>query len=161
MRWLQRFTNLKRAFRNLEEGLSVTNPSKLEQQGIIKAFELCYELAWKTLQDYLRDLGFQQVVGPKAVIRTAFREGLISDGTSWADLHAARNASTHLYDEETALSLEKDIRANYRHLFTTLVAELDARSPATDTESGSNEADADKDDNVRQGPAANQDPGPA
>jgi hypothetical protein len=42
---------------NLLEALEVTTPSKLERQGIIKSFELCYELAWKTLQDYLKELG--------------------------------------------------------------------------------------------------------
>ncbi|MFA7565609.1 MAG: nucleotidyltransferase substrate binding protein [Alkalispirochaeta sp.] len=57
VRWHQRYANFSRSVDNLLEALEVTTPSKLERQGIIKSFELCYELAWKTLQDYLKELG--------------------------------------------------------------------------------------------------------
>lgn len=66
---------------------SLEHPNKLERQGIIRASELCYELAWKTLQDYLREIGYVDVAGPKPVIRYAFETGVISDGEVWAAMH--------------------------------------------------------------------------
>ncbi|NDD45080.1 MAG: hypothetical protein EBZ24_06570 [Synechococcaceae bacterium WB9_4xB_025] len=45
IRWQQRFSNFKRA---------------LEQQGLVKAFEYTYELAWNTMRDLLRSRGDQQ-----------------------------------------------------------------------------------------------------
>ena len=52
---MQRYQNFRRSVDNLREALDVTAPSKLER---------CYELAWKTVQDYLREQGIRDVVGP-------------------------------------------------------------------------------------------------
>ena len=113
VRWHQRYANFSRSVDNLLEALEVTTPSKLERQGIIKSFELCYELAWKTLQDYLKELGMNDVIGPKAVIRTSFQEGLLSNGDTWRDMHQARSESAHLYDKIRAETIEKQIRNTF------------------------------------------------
>jgi len=128
VRWKQRLSNYSRSVDNLLEGVAVRNPNKLERQGIVKAFELCYELAWKTLQDYLRDLGFEEVVGPKATIRQAFHGGLIQDGERWAAMHEARDRSTHVYNEEQAAQLEHEIRDDYARLLKNLRALLEQKS---------------------------------
>lgn len=44
-------------------------------QGLIKAFEYTYELSWKTLQDLLRDKGYNNIAGPKPVIMQSFQDG--------------------------------------------------------------------------------------
>ena len=113
IRWKQRYANFSRSVDNLLEAIEVIEPSKLERQGIIKAFELCYELAWKTLQDYLKELGMNDIVGPKPVIQTAFQEGLVTDGDVWKDMHHARNESAHLYNPERAESIETEIRSRF------------------------------------------------
>ncbi len=128
IRWKQRFSNFDKSLANLREALNTANPNKLEQQGIIKAFELCYELAWKTLQDYLAEIGFEGAVGPKPVIRQAFEAGIIHDGEAWAQMHQARNESAHVYNEENARALEAEVRQTYapllRRLGDTLRAKL-------------------------------------
>jgi len=126
VRWRQRYANFARSITNLEEALTVASPSKLERQGIIKAFELCYELAWKTLQDYLREQGVTDAVGPKAVIRRAFQDGLITDGDGWGAMHQARNESAHLYDEARAAEIETSIRDTFASLLYDLGARLKA-----------------------------------
>jgi nucleotidyltransferase substrate binding protein (TIGR01987 family) len=126
-RWKQRFSNFDKSLANLQEALETANPNKLEQQGIIKAFELCYELAWKTLQDYLTEIGFEGTVGPKPVIRQAFEAGIIHDGEAWAQMHQARNESAHIYNEDNARALEAKIRQAFAGLLSHLGEDLRKR----------------------------------
>ena len=65
VRWLQRFSNLKKAFVQLENAVALPNHSELEQQGLIKGFEITYELAWNTLKDLLQDQGYTSILGSK------------------------------------------------------------------------------------------------
>lgn len=37
--------------------------SKLEEQGLIQAFEFTHELAWKALKDFLESRGVQNLYG--------------------------------------------------------------------------------------------------
>ena len=53
IRWRQRFQNLEKAFTRLQEGLAIPQPNEVEKQGIIQSFEFTFELAWKTIKDYL------------------------------------------------------------------------------------------------------------
>ncbi|MCK5741779.1 MAG: nucleotidyltransferase substrate binding protein, partial [Chlorobi bacterium] len=56
IRWIQRFDNYKKAFSNLKNAVDLSQKrdlSDLEKQGLIQSFEFTYELAWKTLKDYL------------------------------------------------------------------------------------------------------------
>ena len=131
IRWKQRYHNFRRSVLNLQEALETEDPSKLERQGIIKAFELCYELAWKTLQDYLAHLGYEQIVGPKPVIRRAFEAGLLQDGELWARMHRARNESTQLYSENKAVELETEVRSEYVGALSALSTELELRKADT------------------------------
>ncbi len=74
IRWKQRFQNLKRAYAQLKDATFRCNKlNRLEQEGLVKRFEYTFELAWRTLKDYLDAQG----VGadfPRAVIKAAFRQ---------------------------------------------------------------------------------------
>lgn len=120
VRWMQRFSNYRKAVGNLEAALRQESYSDLELQGLIKGFELCYELAWKTLQDLLRERGYADVVGPKPVLRQAFKDGLMSDGAVWQALHEARNLAAHTYDLDQARRLASEIRVSYAPAFKEL-----------------------------------------
>ena len=60
IRWKQRFQNFDRVFvllrSAMENGPDALNP--LEKEGVIQRFEYCFELAWKTMKDYLEEGGF-------------------------------------------------------------------------------------------------------
>ena len=58
--------------------------SDLEKQGIIRRFEIAFELAWKTLKDYLQFSGivFDQIT-PRSVIKQGFSAKIVSDGQVW------------------------------------------------------------------------------
>ena len=87
VRWLQRLDNYRRALATLERALTTAanrELSELEQQGLVKAFEFTYELAWNTLRDLLRSRGNSTVIlGSRDAIRKAFSTGLIDDGPIW------------------------------------------------------------------------------
>jgi Nucleotidyltransferase substrate binding protein like len=56
IRWHQRFQNFERGFillRSALEGRGIEESSDLELEGLIQRFEYTFELAWKTLKDYL------------------------------------------------------------------------------------------------------------
>jgi nucleotidyltransferase substrate binding protein (TIGR01987 family) len=121
VRWRQRFSNYQRAHAQLAEAiaLSKTRPlSRLEQQGLIQAFEFTQELAWQVMKDYFEyQQGATTITGSRDAIRTAFQIGLIEDGDGWMDTIKSRNRSSHTYDENTANALAEIITKRYLPLF--------------------------------------------
>ena len=113
IRWIQRFQNYNKAFDQLELFLAQKELNKLEEQGLIKAFEYTFELAWKTLQDVLKHKGYIDIVGPKPVIQQSFQDELISDGQGWLRMQKSRNLTSHTYNEDTAELIVFDIRNEY------------------------------------------------
>ena len=73
-----------------------------EQQGLIKAFEYKYELAWNTLRDLLRSQGDSSLLGSRDTLREAFRLGLIEQGEAWMLMLQDRNLTSHTYNRSTA-----------------------------------------------------------
>jgi nucleotidyltransferase substrate binding protein (TIGR01987 family) len=128
IRWIQRFNSFLKAFAQFKEAvlLSQQRPlSKLEQQGLIQAFEFTHELAWNTIKDFLHDQGVQNIYGSKDATRTAFQTGLIQNGEAWMDMIASRNLSSHTYNEETAAQIIKAIRTTYYIEFEAFSLKMD------------------------------------
>jgi nucleotidyltransferase substrate binding protein (TIGR01987 family) len=104
VRWKQRFENFERAFGLLQEAFAQAPEamSDLEKEGAIQRFEYTFELAWKTLKDYLVYSGvvFDQVT-PRSVIKQAFAAKIIQDGQTWIDMLDQRNLMSHTYDDES------------------------------------------------------------
>ena len=126
-RWQQRFNNLKKAFAQLEEAVSLTTYSKLEQQGLIKYFEFTYELAWNTLKDYLENQGHTGITGSRDTFRLSYKLGLVDDGSTWMDMVSSRNATTHTYNAVTADDIAQSIKEVYFHNFEQLILTLEKR----------------------------------
>lgn len=120
IRWKQRLSNYQRAYAQLAEAveLSTTRPlSRLEQQGLIQAFEFTHELAWQVMKDYFEYQGTMGITGSRDAMRAAFQAGLIEDGDGWMDTIKSRNRSSHTYDENTANTLAETIAKRYLPLF--------------------------------------------
>ena len=101
VRWKQRFQYFDRGVLLLrqafEKGPGALNA--LEQEGAIQRFEYTFELAWKTLKDYLEQTGLVlPQVTPRQVIKEAYAAKLISDGQVWIDMLDHRNLLSHTYD---------------------------------------------------------------
>lgn len=112
-RFEERKADLIKAASRLEEALkeSVTD---LAIDGVLHRFEFTFELAWKTMKDYLE---FQGIIGkigsPREIIKEAFSAGLIDDGEIWIKMMLSRNELSHLYDEEISRDIYDEIKESY------------------------------------------------
>lgn len=132
VRWQQRFANYKRALRQLQSAVALSQQrplTRLEQQGTIQAFEFTHELAWNVLKDYLHDQGNQNIRGSKDATREAFKVQLITDGEAWMAMIQSRNISSHTYDERTADQLAAAIIDRYFAQFVALQTEMEKYLP--------------------------------
>lgn len=125
IRWKQRFQNFKKAFYQLEKAVNTPDLNELERQGLIKAFEFTYELAWTTLKDFLIEKGYTDLIGSKDTLRQAFQVGIISDGDIWMEMVKSRNLTAHTYNQDTAESIEEDVINQYYSLFKQLITKLE------------------------------------
>lgn len=125
IRWQQRFKNLNKAFTQLEKAVKLESYSDLEREGLIQRFEYTYELAWKTLQDFLEFTGYVDIEGPGPVIEQAFKNGIIDDGNGWMAMKKSRELTSHTYDEDTAIEIANAIINRYYSLFQSLISKLE------------------------------------
>lgn len=112
IRWQQRFENFEKAFTQLENTVLIKAPNDAERAGLIQFFEVAFELAWKTLKDYLESVGYI-TQSPREAIKQAFQSQLISNGQAWLEALDNRNLTVHTYDEKIAVSIESSIRRSY------------------------------------------------
>ena len=128
IRWQQRFQNFDRAFTLLDSALKdrpLDAYSALEQEGIIQRFEYAYELAWKTMKDFLEDGGV--VIAPvtaREVIKRAFAARLVEDGQVWIDMMLHRNQLAHTYDYSKFRDVLVAVRDRYHPAMSSLRAWL-------------------------------------
>jgi nucleotidyltransferase substrate binding protein (TIGR01987 family) len=124
IRWKQRFQNFDRAFvllRSAMEERPHEQFSDLEQEGIIQRFKYSYELAWKTLKDYLEENGvIITPITPRNVIKEAFAAGMIDNGQVWVDMMLHRNLLAHTYDFSKFKEVLKAIEDHYLAEFSSI-----------------------------------------
>jgi nucleotidyltransferase substrate binding protein (TIGR01987 family) len=135
IRWLQRFEQFKKAFQNLSEAIELNEQrplSKLEEQGLIKAFELVHELSWRVIKDFYKSQGDVSIQGSRDAIRMAFKNGLIENGDVFMKSIRTRQLSVHTYDEETAEKIHDDIVNSYFSEFTKLLKTLNLQAAKVD-----------------------------
>ena len=123
IRWKQRFTNFEKAFKVLERTVQIKQPNEAEKGGLILFYEVCFELAWKTMKDYLESEGYI-VKSPKQAIKQAFQIDLIHNGELWLTALEDRNLTSHTYDEATTNQIVKNITDKYFLLLKELYEQL-------------------------------------
>ena len=124
-RYEQRLQDFENAFMKLKEGTQKENPDDLEIDGVLQRFEFTFELAWKTLKDYMEYQGFSNKIGsPREIIQQAFKHGIIEDGETWIKMMLSRNALSHLYDENTSRKIYEEIKKQYIELLEALIEKL-------------------------------------
>ncbi len=131
-RWQYRFDNYSRAFILLREGIEAIDQrplSQLEKEGIIQRFEYTWELAWKTLKDFMEEQGVTlPSFTPAAVIKAAFAAKVITRGDDWMAALDARNKMSHSYNFKAFELVIADIQKRFLSLFDDLHSELLAKS---------------------------------
>ncbi|MBM4422183.1 MAG: nucleotidyltransferase [Chloroflexi bacterium] len=127
IRWIQRFNHFGKAFAQLKEAVELSQQrtlSRLEEQGLIQAFECTHEMAWNTLKDFLEERGAKNMYGSKDATREAFRTGLIENGETWMKMIESRNLTSHTYNEETAAAIASAIIHSYFAEFADFHAQM-------------------------------------
>lgn len=124
IRWIQRFANYQKAFKQLSKFIAKGPLNELEEQGLIQSFEYTHELAWNTLKDFLESLGNKELFGSKDTTRKAFQLNLIENGESWMDMIQSRNETSHTYNDETAHKIVLAITGRYYQEFSALENKL-------------------------------------
>ena len=107
------FTTLQNALNTLHETLVLIDQdphNTIIRDATIQRFEYCYELTHKMLRRYLRtsEPSSEEVNEmPFAdLIRLASARGLLlSDWSVWQTYRAARNITSHTYDEDEAMKV--------------------------------------------------------
>lgn len=127
IRWIQRFNHFNKALSQLREAVTLAQQrplSRLEEQGLIQAFEYTHELAWNTLKDFLEERGALNLFGSKDTTREAFKNGLVENGDVWMDMIKNRNLTTHTYNEAVAAQIRSAILDSYFGEFDKLYMTL-------------------------------------
>ena len=70
------------------------------------------------------DQGYTEINSPKAVMKQAYADGIITDESTWLALLTDRNITSHIYDDATAAGVFNRIDSQYISLFTALLTTL-------------------------------------
>ena len=123
IRWKQRFQNFDRAFVLLRDALENGPDSlnQLEKEGVIQRFEFSFELAWKTLKDYMEEDGVVfATITPRQVLKEAFAAKILKDGQVWIDMLDHRILLSHTYNLVKFEQAVKSVHDRYLDAFDRL-----------------------------------------
>lgn len=130
-RLAERIENFNRAYSIFSEAVNAYNKDKsvvLSHLALVQAYEVCYELAWKVLKDYLFLNGISAQL-PREVIKEAFSANVIKDGQVWIDMLQDRNSTSHEYNmDKVNLIIERIATAYNNELakFNDWVSDINA-----------------------------------
>lgn len=124
IRWKQRLQNYEKAFQNFSLFIEKGQLNDLELQGLVKAFEYTFELAWNTIKDFYEYQGEEGIQGSRDAITLAFQRGLIANGENWMQMLKSRNLTSHIYNEEKMREITEQIVKSYFGLLRDLIAKL-------------------------------------
>ncbi len=127
VRWIQRFHNYRKALKRLSDAVSLAHErelSDLEQQGLIQAFEFTFDMASKTMQDFVVEKGYKgERDKPIKIFIEAAALNIISE-QEWRDIYKSRNKTSHTYDEDIAENVFRNILETHYAMFIQLETRL-------------------------------------
>lgn len=92
--------DLEKANRALKEAAGLS-PTRIHKDATLQRFEFTFELAWKTMQEYIKDQGFV-CWSPKSCIRKGADIKIVEGPEDWFGFLQARNLLSHTYNEKLA-----------------------------------------------------------
>lgn len=105
------FEDFERDFLNLKNAVEMAKDD-LDVDGAIKRFEICYELSWKLMKEYLADMGVI-VKNPRNTFKEAFNNDLIEDVETWMQIIEDRNLLVHTYTLEESRKVFNRVKEKY------------------------------------------------
>ncbi len=122
-RLAQKIINYKKALAALEQSVATPIAEPRDMSGIVKDFEIVYELSWKTLKALLEQEG-HTTMSAKSVFAQGYQLGYLQNSDVWLEMIEDRNEAVHTYDEDLAQALCERIRVRYVPAFQQLLKTL-------------------------------------
>jgi len=116
------FEDFKKAIVRLEEVLNLEE-NQINRDSAIKRFELCFDLAWKSIKFYAQREGLE-CYSPKECFKIAFQLKLIEHDEKWLEMIKDHNLTTHLYKEEQADMVYQKL-PRYLEMFRNLLSQIE------------------------------------
>ena len=117
IRYKERFENFEKAIEKLKQAF-LEEPTELVIDGTLQRYEFTFELAWKTIKDYLDYNGIvSNISSPRNVIQQAYQSKIIKNGDIWIQMMLDRNLLSHLYDEKKSREIYENIKKKYLKQF--------------------------------------------
>ncbi len=120
---MKKFENFKAALVNLKDIFSYEEPYKnVETAGIVGLYEICFEQAWKAMKEILENAGYTDNAtgSPRAILKTAYKAGMIGDEEAWLDALVSKNNVTHAYNAAIAMDIISRTKEKYYDMFVEL-----------------------------------------
>lgn len=111
---------LERAYKTLDEAMSLKNYSTLEQDGTIQRFEYTIELSWKTLKKILEYEMQDANLFPKEIFKEFYKIEIIENLEVWFQLIKTRNTLSHFYSETTSTQSFIFLQENYKVIWNLI-----------------------------------------
>lgn len=121
---LNNFNNALHRLKEADKEFNKQGVSDVVRDGFIQRFEFTYELAWKTTKVFLEDNGIVDINSPKAAIKEAYAQKLISNEKNWLLMLNDRNMTSHTYKEEIAAEIAQRISGRYIKEFELLLERM-------------------------------------
>lgn len=125
-----RYNEFKKELLELERGRTLDySAESFILKGIIKSFELLFDLSWKSMKEIIRDyFGITDYItgSPRDNIEVAFKVELIEDNGIWLSMLKDRNLLTHDYDDSIAKARVETIINTYFMEFKSFESRIDA-----------------------------------
>jgi nucleotidyltransferase substrate binding protein (TIGR01987 family) len=126
-----KYENFSKSNESFQSAVSLFNEKRNDKyftafrNSLIQTFEFTFETAWKCIAEIMEMQKVNlDVKFPRAVIKKAYQIGLLHDEQLWVDVLNARNEMSHIYKEERADEIAKDVASRYAKAFADLVKKL-------------------------------------
>ena len=126
---MKKFENFKSNLRVLEKAETEDLSNEFVKGGIIDKFYIQFELAWKTMKEYLKYEGVSEAKtgSPREIIKSAYKYYDFIDEETWLAMLVDRNDTTHIYDGAAADRLVNKILTTYIPEFKKIEASFEKR----------------------------------
>lgn len=100
MKKLDNFSNCLTVLKNADFKMADNN--EIYRTGVIGQFNLTFELAWKALQEVMKQHGVTDVQtgSPREILQLGYKLGFVDDAQVWLLMLKKRNTSVHIYNQE-------------------------------------------------------------
>lgn len=101
---VEKLANLRSVVDRLDAGLLFPlDEHQMVLAGVVKHFELVFELFWETLKTILEtEEQYEVIKGPRDAFQKAYAAHLIDDEKAWSAMLLERNQTVYFYGEQQA-----------------------------------------------------------